>query len=159
MSAVPGAPGAAGLVLGSLRAGDKVADATRAASHVPDATTVLNKAEAVADAAGDGSKGADNVLYHYTDAAGAKGIAETGTIRPDARGRVFLTSDKVSAEEASNALFMGQGGSKGTHRAEVTLKDTSGLTAEGATQPNELIHRGAVRDPRNATIKVKENDF
>ena len=102
---------------------------------------------------------ADDVLYHYTDEAGAKGIAESGVIRADDRGRVFLTSDEVSPGDASDALFMGQGGTKGTHRAEVRLKDDSMLTGEGATQPNELIHQGSVRDPRNAEITVVENDF
>ncbi len=114
------------------------------------------------DAAGvlvHNSTKADDVLYHYTDEVGAKGIAESGVIRADDRGRVFLTSDEVSPGNASDALFMGQGGTKGTHRAEVRLKDDSMLTGEGATQPNELIHRGSVRDPRNAEIKVVENDF
>ena len=33
------------------------------------------------------------------------------------------------------------------------------LTAEGATQPNELIYLGAIRDGKNADLVVKENTF
>jgi len=105
------------------------------------------------------TKEVDDVLYHYTDEAGAKGIAETGVIKPDAKGRVYLTTDKVAPEEASDALFMGRGGAKGTHRVDVRLKDQSGGGLSTGTQPNEIIHEGAVRDPRNATMEVKENDF
>ncbi|MDG4558492.1 MAG: RHS repeat-associated core domain-containing protein [Candidatus Contendobacter sp.] len=100
-----------------------------------------------------------NALYHYTDEAGARGIAESGVVRADSKGRVFLTTDEVSPSNASDELFMGRGGTKGTHRVEIELEDGAGLTTEGATQPNELIHRGSIRDGRNATIRVKENDF
>jgi hypothetical protein len=113
----------------------------------------------VGDLAGGLLKNADNVgtLFHYTDEAGARGIAETGQIRPDANGRVFLTTDQVSASEANNALFMGQGGTKGSHVVEVNLRQGASLTP--GTQPNELIHQGTIRDARQADIKVRENDF
>jgi len=75
----------------------------------------------------------DDVLYYYTDTAGAKGIAESGVIRPDAKGRVYLTTDKVAPADASNALFMGRGGSMGTHRVDVKMKDTSGQNLSGGT--------------------------
>ncbi len=121
---------------------------------------VAEAAEAAAERAAKkapGGGGADDVLYHYTDAKGAKGIAESGVIRPDSKGRVFLTTDKVSPADANNALFMGRGGTKGTHVVEV--KPKGDLPLEGGTQPNELIHRGAVRDPRHSTIEVQENPF
>jgi len=70
---------------------------------------------------------------------------------------VFVTKDKVPASEANNALFMGRGGTKGTHRVEIELKDDVQLNR--GTQPNELIHNGAIRDPRQGTFRVKENDF
>lgn len=104
-----------------------------------------------------GGGGADNVLYHYTDAKGAKGIAETGVIRPDSKGRVYLTTDKVSPADANNAFFMGRGGTKGTHIVEI--RANTDLPLEGGTQPNELIHRGAVRDPRHGRFDVKGNSF
>jgi len=52
---------------------------------------------------------------------------------------------------------MGQGGTKGTHRVEITPDDK--LPLQGGTQPNELIHQGSIRDGRQGTIEVKENDF
>ena len=70
---------------------------------------------------------------------------------------MFVTKDKVPASEANNALFMGRGGTKGTHRVEIELKDDVQLNR--GTQPNELIHNGAIRDPRQGTFRVKENDF
>ena len=78
-------------------------------------------------------------------------------IKPDSRGRVFVTQDEVPAAEANNALFMGRGGSKGTHRVEVELNGDVSL--QRGTQPNELIHNGAMRDPRQGSFTVKENDF
>ena len=98
-----------------------------------------------------------NSVFHYTDEAGAKAIEKTGVIKPDAKGRVYVTQDQVSASEANNALFMGRGGSKGTHRVEIELKPDVKL--DPGTQPNELIHNGAIRDPRNGNFTVKENDF
>ncbi|PAU59456.1 RHS repeat-associated core domain-containing protein, partial [Pseudomonas indica] len=97
-----------------------------------------------------------NKLYHYTDEQGAKAIAETGVIKPDDQGRVFVTTDKVSSSDASNALFMGRGGSKGTYRVEITPVDN--LPLNGGTQPNELIHFGSIRDGRQGAL-VKVNDF
>lgn len=105
---------------------------------------------------GDAPNGGERTVYHYTDEAGAKGISETGVIKPDSKGRVYVTEDKVKPENANNELFMGQGGTKGTHVAEIKLKDDVPLTP--GTQPNELIHEGSIRDPRHGTINVKEND-
>ncbi len=98
-----------------------------------------------------------NKVFHYTDEVGAKAIEKTGVIRPDSKGRVFVTQDKVSAADANNALFMGRGGTKGTHRVEIKLKD--GVNLNKGTQPNELIHKGSIRDPRQGKLKVKKNDF
>jgi RHS repeat-associated protein len=95
--------------------------------------------------------------YHYTDAKGAQAIKESGVIKPDAKGRVYLTTDKVKAGDANNELFMGQGGTKGTHVVEVDVR--KGVDLQPGTQPNELVHKGAVRDGRQADLKVKENDF
>jgi len=95
-------------------------------------------------------------LYHYTDAKGAAQIESTGTILPDARGRIFLTPDRVSASEASDVLFMGRGGSKGTHVVEVNV--SNGTTLLDGTQPNEIIIKGALRNGRNAELTVKPND-
>lgn len=33
------------------------------------------------------------------------------------------------------------------------------LSSQGATQPNELIYNGSIRNGKNATIIVKENTF
>ena len=114
---------------------------------------------------GNGVVGSENKqpdLYHYTDADSAKTIQESGIIQTDNRGRIFVTTDEISPQDANNALFMGTRGDDGaTHRVEITLtnpNDTN-LTTVGTTQPNELIYSGTLRDGRNATIIVKENDF
>lgn len=87
--------------------------------------------------------GGSKTLFHYTDEAGAKSIAETGVIIPDAKGRVYLTEDKLPATDTNNALFMDGGGEKGTHRVEVKLN--SGSDMSRGTQPNEMIHNGSIR--------------
>lgn len=48
-----------------------------------------------------------------------------------------------------------------THRVEILLNDLNDfkLTTKGATQPNELIYMGTVRNGRNATFSIKENNF
>ncbi|WP_146171486.1 hypothetical protein [Luteibacter sp. OK325] len=71
-----------------------------------------NAANGVAEVAEDVVQ-SSGTLLHYTDAAGAAEIQASGVIKPDAAGRVFLTTDKIAAKDANNALFMGQGGSKG----------------------------------------------
>lgn len=84
-------------------------------------------------------------------------IQASGVVKPDAAGRVFLTTtDKIAAKDANNALFMGQGGSKGSHVVEVEMKTGAGLRPD--TQANELVHQGAIRDGRQADLTVREND-
>ena len=101
-------------------------------------------------------------LYHYTDEEGAKAIAESGVIKTDERGRVFVTTDKISPQDANNALFMGMKDNNcAKYRVEITLidQDVFRLSVDGATQPNELIYYGAMRDGRNVYFVIKENDF
>lgn len=116
-----------------------------------------------AGADGDGKSGKNSPdLYHYTDENGAKAISETGTIRADDRGRVFVTTDEISPQDANNVLFMGtKGDDCATYRVEITLIDPNDyrLSFEGATQPNELIYYGSIRNGKNAIIVIKENDF
>jgi len=112
--------------------------------------------ELVADIGVDAAKGGGQKVFHFTDEAGAKAIKESGVIKPDTKGRVFVTKDKVSASEANNALFMGRGGTKGSHRVEIDMND--GVNLNRGTQPNELIHKGAIRNGRQGTMKVKKND-
>ncbi|SMF41396.1 hypothetical protein SAMN06296036_112159 [Pseudobacteriovorax antillogorgiicola] len=52
---------------------------------------------------------------------------------------------------------MGRGGTKGTHRIEFDLKDDINLIP--GTQPNELIHQGALRNGRHGKMEIFENDF
>ena len=73
-----------------------------------------------------------------------------------------MTTDEISPQDANNALFMGtRDDGCATYRVEITLTDPCdpNLSGVGATQPNELIYRGTIRDGRNATLNVKENDF
>ena len=124
---------------------------------------VIGLAGPVGDGLGKALKNSDRVsdvvgkLFHYTDEAGARAIQESGKIMPDAKGRVYLTTDKISPDDASNVLFMGRGGTKGTHVVEVDVHQ--GATIRAGEQPNELIHEGAVRNGRQADIKVRKNDF
>ena len=100
-------------------------------------------------------------LYHYTTKEGADGIKQTGIIKPDAKGRVYGTTDEISADDVNNALFMGQKPNAGEYVVEINLFDKNDfkLSGNGTTQPNELIYNGAIRDGRNADIIIKENDF
>jgi hypothetical protein len=100
-------------------------------------------------------------LYHYTDASGAAGISESGTINTDEKGRVFLTDEQLSPTDTNNALFMGQKPGTGTFVVEVELLNWNdhNLTGLGTTQPNELIYRGTLRHGRNAILTVRENMF
>lgn len=95
-------------------------------------------------------------LYHYTDAAGAKGIAESGVIRPDAKGRVFVTDQKLSPTEVKDTLFIGRSGEKGSHVVEI--QPAQGMATRQGKNPNELIHQGSIRDGRQATLTVRRNE-
>ena len=101
-------------------------------------------------------------LYHYTDEKGAKAIQESGMIKTDDRGRIFVTTDQISPQDANNALFMGMKGNDcASYRVEINLIDQNdiNLTTKGATQPNELIYLGTLKNGKNAILVVKENDF
>ena len=102
-----------------------------------------------------------NSLYHYTDASGAEAIQNSGVIKPDNRGRVFVTTDQIPADDVNNALFMGQKPGGGSHVVEIDLADPNDykLTTRGTTQPNELIYEGAIRNGKNANITVGRNKF
>lgn len=83
-------------------------------------------------------------------------------IKTDNRGRVFVTTDEISPQDANNALFMGvKGNDCATHRVEINLIDPNdvNLTTNGVTQPNELIYFGTLRNGKNANFIAKENDF
>ena len=62
-------------------------------------------------------------LYHYTTKEGAEAIQASGVIKPDDRGRVFVTTDQISGGDVNNELLMGQKPNVGTHVVEITLKD------------------------------------
>jgi hypothetical protein len=95
-------------------------------------------------------------LFHYTDAAGAKAIEESGKIISNAKGQVFLTAESMSAKEVTNALFIGNSGTKGTHVVELSMKEGAVVTA--GKNPKELVHAGTIRNGRQADLKVKLND-
>lgn len=95
-------------------------------------------------------------LYHYTDAAGAKGIAESGIIRPDAKGKVFVTDQKLTPSEVKDRLFIGRSGEKGSHVIEI--QPAQGMVVRPGKNANELIHQGSIRDGRQGTLSVKPNE-
>jgi len=96
-------------------------------------------------------------LFHYTDEAGAKAIKESGKILANEKGQVFLTAERLSKGEVQNALFIGNAGTKGSHVVEVELK--SGAVVKQGKNAKELIHQGTIRDGRQASLEVRENDF
>ncbi|OPH47273.1 hypothetical protein BC351_12300 [Paenibacillus ferrarius] len=98
------------------------------------------------------------ILYHYTDEAGAKAIMESGVIISN-RGKVYLTDQAVSPDDANNVLFAGQRpGFIATHRIEVEIYNDYYDLLDTETQDNELIFRGSIRNGKNANITVKENN-
>ncbi|WP_186805500.1 polymorphic toxin-type HINT domain-containing protein [Deinococcus metallilatus] len=104
------------------------------------------------------------ILYHYTDEAGAKAIMESGKLLPDARGRVFLTPDQVPASHAKDALFAGNPryAGKGAYVIEVRVLPETGLGFDPtkATQYNELVHNGTLRNGRQIEIvSASRNTF
>ena len=102
------------------------------------------------------------IYYHYTNEENAMAILESGKILPDERGRVFLTPYLYSADEVNNALFMGtKSDDYGEYRIAVQIYPGSEycLSTVGATQPNEVIFYGTIRNGRNATITVMKNEI
>ena len=126
LTAIPGAPGAVGLGIKAFRQSGEVA-------------------------AKEGK-----TLFHYTDAAGAKGIAESGVIRADVKGRVFVTDQRLSSAEVKNRLFIGRSGDKGSHVVEIQAAPS--LSIRQGKNANELIHQGSIRDGRQGTLTVKPNE-
>lgn len=61
----------------------------------------------------------DPDLYHYTDERSAMSIESSGVIRADDKGRVFVTTDKIPAEDVNNALFLGQKPMSGEYVIEI----------------------------------------
>ncbi|RDZ29730.1 hypothetical protein DX914_06995 [Lysobacter silvisoli] len=145
--------------------GDRIA--IHAAIRNPSGPRIFAAAVGLAGPIGDGLgkviKKSDDIgeiagtLFHYTDEAGARGILESGKILPDANGRVYLTTDQIAPADASNVLFMGRGGNKGTHVVEVDVRQ--GVELRAGEQANELIHQGAIRDGRQADLRVRKNEF
>jgi len=126
-----------------------------------------SKALAVADIALDLATGVNSrdieavsegatKLYHYTDSNGAKAIEESGKILSNAKGQVFLTPEKLSPSEATNRLWIGDSGTKGSHVVEVNLHP--GAVTVPGKNGNEIIPQGTIRDGWQATLKVKVND-
>ena len=124
----------------------------------------LTKSKANVDVATDTKTKRSNppqVYYYYTNEENAMKIMSSGMILHDQKGRVYLTPYQYSPDEVSNALFMGRKDySYGEYRVEVVFwqRDPC-LNRIGATQPNEIIYHGTIRQGRNATIIVKKNDF
>ena len=96
--------------------------------------------------------------YHYTDANGAVGIVESGVIRAN-RGRVYVTVDEVSADEASYTLFAGNPNYAGRGGYVVKFKLRDGVDLYSGDQPNELIHPGSLYNGRHIDImSIGPND-
>jgi hypothetical protein len=93
-----------------------------------------------------------STLQHYTDAAGFQAIQKDQLILPDAKGRVFLTPNEYSQEEAFYALFIGISAykNKGSHVFKLKMKP--GIQLKGGTQPNEQVFDGTLRFGKHADV-------
>ena len=71
-----------------------------------------------------------------------------------------MTPFLYSPEEVNNSLYMGMKGSDyGEYRVVVQLYAYDPcLSKIGATQPNEIIYYGTIRNGRNAIITVMKNE-
>ena len=85
-----------------------------------------------------------------------KGIAESGVIQADTKGRVFLTDQRLSPAEVKDRLFIGRSGDKGSHVVEIQAAE--GLAIRQGKNVNELIHQGTIRDGWQGTLTVKPNE-
>jgi hypothetical protein len=93
-----------------------------------------------------------STLQHYTDVAGFQAIQKDQLILPDAKGRVFLTPNEYSQEEAFYALFIGISAykNKGSHVFKLKMKP--GIQLKGGTQPNEQVFDGTLRFGKHADV-------
>lgn len=90
----------------------------------------------------------DDVVFHYTDETGLNGITGSGVLKPDGKGRVFVTQEMLSAGDAHNVLFAGapSHAGRGSHLLAIRLRE--GAAVEQQVQRFELVHQGALRfDP------------
>jgi RHS repeat-associated protein len=155
-SAFSAIDGAVSLAQGD-RVGAGISFAAAAIGIVSDAGAAKVAAMAVKEASTAGKvESGVTKLFHYTDAAGAKAIEESGMIIPNAKGQVFLTAEKLSPEAVKDTLFIGNAGSKGSHVVEVEMK--SGAVVKAGKNENELIHQGTIRNGRQADLTVKPNE-
>ena len=94
--------------------------------------------------------------YHYTTEENAMAILKSGKILPDERGRVFLTPYLYSPDEVNNS----KSSDYGEYRITVQLYASNDpcLSKLGATQWNEIIYYGTIRDGRNASLTVMKNE-
>lgn len=100
------------------------------------------------------------LYYHYTNEASFNQIMESGVkIVPGADGNVYITTHALSPAYAKQALFMGMRGKSASHVVAFSLQ--AGVPLRPGTQPNELIHRGTMRRPRQIrhVIYAGENPF
>ena len=87
----------------------------------------------------------NDTMFHYTDAAGSAGIAETGVIQSGMKGRVHLTDEMYSPEEAANALFIGAPSHAGRGDHVVMLRVPEGTELIPGSMPNEVYTQGSLR--------------
>ena len=103
-------------------------------------------------------------LYHYTNKENAQSIASSNIILADDKNRVFLTDNQYSPDEVNNALFMGtKPNGYGDYVVVIFIEvDNPNLVwgFPNATQPNEIVHLGSIRNGRNnVNFYVMENNF
>lgn len=87
----------------------------------------------------------DDAMFHYTDAPGSAGIAESGVIQPGMKGRVHLTDEMYAPHEAADALFIGAPTHAGRGDYVVVLQVPDGTELIPGTMPNEVYTVGSLR--------------
>jgi hypothetical protein len=77
---------------------------------------------------------------------------QSGAIRPNQRGLVFLTPDRLSPAETFTHIFAGNPAylERGAFALELRLRPHVGLNP--GTQVNEMIHNGTLRIGRDFEV-------
>jgi hypothetical protein len=101
----------------------------------------------------------DNVVLHYTDDVGYRGILSTGQIRPDAKGRVFVTQELLNETEVMDQLFIGASKTHGNRGRNVIAVRLSPGAVTAGPKGTELIHQGTLRLDKHEIIYAGPNPF
>ncbi|MEU0531367.1 RHS repeat-associated core domain-containing protein [Amycolatopsis tolypomycina] len=101
----------------------------------------------------------DDVVFHYTDDKGLQGIINSGSLRADSKGRVYVTQEMLSANSTWTSLFAGNPAYLGKGGSMLALRVPSGVSLRLGEQVNELIHQGSWRFSEADIVYAGVNPF